>query len=139
MQSEEELLRECYELYEAAVKELDEGIKENNSVKMRDSAEKAWNAAVQAANALALKYTGLIPRSHYERRRALREVEQKVPGLAELGVYDRYAARSRLLHGEVFYEGVLDPDLLKIEIEKVSEFMEIVKAQIKRTGGHLPQ
>jgi len=138
MQSEEGLLRDSYEFYEAAVKELEEGVKENNSVKLRDSAEKAWNAAVQAANALALKYTGLIPRSHYERRRALREVEQKVPGLVELGVYDRYAARSRLLHGEVFYEGVLDPDLLKIEIEKVLEFMEIVKVRIKRTGGHLP-
>ncbi len=133
MESEEELLRDSYEFYQAAVKEMVEGIKENNTVKLRDSAEKAWNAAVQAANALALRYTGLIPRSHYERRRALREVEQKVPELAGLGIYDRYAARSRLLHGEVFYEGVLDPDLLKIEIEKVLEFMEIVKTQIKRT------
>jgi len=133
VESEEELLRDSYEFYQAAVKEMVEGIKENNTVKLRDSAEKAWNAAVQAANALALRYTGLIPRSHYERRRALREVEQKVPELAGLGIYDRYAARSRLLHGEVFYEGVLDPDLLKIEIEKVLEFMEIVKTQIKRT------
>ena len=133
MESEEELLRDSYEFYQAAVKEMVEGIKENNTVKLRDSAEKAWNAAVQAANALALRYTGLIPRSHYERRRALREVEQKVPELAGLSIYDRYAARSRLLHGEVFYEGVLDPDLLKIEIEKVLEFMEIVKTQIKRT------
>lgn len=133
MESEEELLKDSYEFYHAAIRELEDGTKEKNTVKLRDSAEKAWNAAVQAANALALKYTGLIPRSHYERRRALREVEQKIPELAKLGIYDRYAARSRLLHGEIFYEGVLDPNLLKIEIEKVLELMEIAKAHIKRT------
>ncbi|MEM3693021.1 MAG: PaREP1 family protein [Candidatus Bathyarchaeia archaeon] len=135
MGSEEEFLKDSYEFYRAAIKELQEGTREKNTVKLRDSAEKAWNAAVQAANALALKYTGLVPRSHYERRSALREVEQKVPELAKLGIYDRYAARSRLLHGEVFYEGVLDPNLLKIEIEKVFEFIEIAKAYIKPRGG----
>jgi len=132
MGSEEELLKDSYEFYYAALKELEEGIREKNTVKLRDSAEKAWNAAVQAANALALRYTGLTPRSHYERRSALREVEQKIPELAMLGIYDRYAARSRLLHGEVFYKGVLDPNLLKIEIKKVLEFIEIAKAHIKR-------
>ena len=133
MGSEEELLKDSYEFYYAAIRELEEGTKEKNTVKLRDSAEKAWNAAVQAANALALKYIGLIPRRHYERRSALREIEQKIPELAKLGIYDRYAARSRLLHGEIFYEGVLDPNLLKIEIEKVFELMEIAKAHIKRT------
>jgi len=132
MGSEEEFLKGSYEFYYAAVKELEEGIREKNTIKLRDSAEKAWNATVQAANALALKYAGLTPRSHYERRSALREVEQKVPELAKLGIYDRYAARSRLLHGEVFYEGVLDPNLLKVEIEKVLEFIEIAKAHIKK-------
>jgi len=127
------LLKDSYEFYHAAVKELEEGMKEKNTVKLRDSAEKAWNATVQAANALALKYAGVTARSHYERRSALREVEKKVPKLARLGIYDRYAARSRLLHGEVFYEGVLDPNLLKIEIEKVFEFIEIAKTHIKRT------
>ena len=59
-------------------------------------------------------------------------MNKKVPELAKLGIYDRYAARSRLLHGEVFYKGVLDPNLLKIEIKKVLEFIEIAKAHIKR-------
>jgi len=76
---------------------------------------------------------GFIPRSHYESRRALRQVEEKVPELTRLGIHDRYAARSRLLHGEVFCEGVLDPDLLEIEIDKVLEFIEIVRNQIQRT------
>jgi len=50
--------------------------------------------------------------------------------LAKLGIYDRYAARSRLLHGEVFYEGILDHDLLRLEIKKALEFIEIVKKSI---------
>jgi len=81
--------------------------------------------------ALAVTYTGLTPRGHYERRKAIREVEQKVPKPAKLGIYDRYAARSRLLHGEVFYEGVPDPSLLKIEIEKVLGLIEIAKACVR--------
>ena len=35
---------------------------------VRDSAEKAWNAVVQAVNALVLKYMERIPLSHFERR-----------------------------------------------------------------------
>lgn len=106
MGSVEELLKDSYEFYRAAVMGLEEGIRERNPVKLRDSAEKAWNAVVQAANALILKYLGIIPRSHYERRSALRQLEQRVSELAKLGIYDRYAARGRLLHGEIFYEGV---------------------------------
>ncbi|MEM3507494.1 MAG: hypothetical protein QW589_03710 [Candidatus Bathyarchaeia archaeon] len=47
--------------------------------------------------------------------------------LKELGIYDRYSARSRVLHGEVFYEGVYDIELLNLEIEKAKEFVEIIK------------
>lgn len=133
MGSEEELLKDSYQFYREATKEPEDGIRERNTVKLRDAAEKAWNATVQAANAMALRYVGLIPRSHYERRSALWEVEKRVPELARLGIYDRYAARSRLLHGEIFYEGVLDPDILKVEIEKVSEFIEIARTHLKKT------
>lgn len=64
-----------------------------------------------------------MPRSHYERRMALKELEDKVPRFREYGIYDRYAARSRLLHGEVFYEGVLDPELLGLELKKARELV----------------
>ena len=35
----------------------------------------------------------------------LRDAAEKAWNVRELGFYDRYAARSGLLHGEVFYEG----------------------------------
>jgi len=53
VESKEELSRYSYEFHRAAVEDMQEGIKENNTVKVRDSAENTWNAAVQAANALA--------------------------------------------------------------------------------------
>ncbi len=133
MEGEEALLKDSYEFYHESIKELEEGVKERSTIKLRDAAEKAWNAVVQAANALILRHAGFTPRSHHERRSALRDIERKIPELAKLAIYDRYAARSRLLHGEVFYEGVFDPDLLKMEIEKVLEFIEIVKAYVRVT------
>lgn len=130
MENEEKLLEESYGFYNEAIKELEEGIKEGNTIKLCDAAEKAWNAVVQATNALILKRIGFLPKSHYERRRALKEIEDKDKELAKLGIYDRYAARSRLLHGEVFYKGILDHDLLRLEIKKALEFIEIIKKSI---------
>ena len=79
--------------HEESIKEFEEGVKENNPYKIRDSAEKAWNATIQATNALILKLSGKLPSSHWERRRMLR---------------DRYGARERSLHEAVFYEGYID-------------------------------
>jgi len=127
----EELLKEAKLFYGEAVDELEKAINEGSRVKMRDAAEKAWNAVVQAANALALTVEGEVPRSHYERRISLKNIEAKIPSALEKGVYDRYAARSRLLHGEIFYEGVFDPDLLRVEVEKAGDFIKIVENIIK--------
>lgn len=99
-----ELLKSADEFIELAFREFEEGIAKKSNVKLRDSAEKAWSAVVQAVNALILKKEGHIPRSHYERRIALRNLEKSNEHLKELGIHDRYGARSRLLHGEVFYE-----------------------------------
>lgn len=127
MSSVDELLKSADEFIDLAFRGFEKAVVEKSNIKLRDSAEKAWNAVVQAANALILEKEGYTPRSHYERRLALRNLEKSDERLRELGIYDRYGARSRLLHGEVFYEGVYDIDLLKLEIEKAKEFVEIVK------------
>ncbi|MEM2617653.1 MAG: hypothetical protein QXL64_08990 [Thermofilaceae archaeon] len=41
-------LEDAFRSYEEALKELEEGVRENNAYKIRDSAEKAWNAVVQS-------------------------------------------------------------------------------------------
>ncbi|MEM1883964.1 MAG: hypothetical protein QXE14_05100, partial [Candidatus Bathyarchaeia archaeon] len=73
---------------------------------IRDSAEEAWNAVVEAVNALVLKHMERIPSSHFERRKMLREIEGKDKRVEGLGILDRYMARYKVLHGETFYEGV---------------------------------
>jgi hypothetical protein len=117
------LLSSARELYERALSEFEEAVARNDVIGIRDSAEKAWNAVVQAINALIIHYTGVTPMSHFERRRKLRELERSVREVGELGLADRYMARFRVLHGETFYEGVIDVEQLRDEMVKVGRII----------------
>jgi len=119
--------------YEEALKEFEEGIRENNAYKIRDSAEKAWNAIIQATNALILKLTGKLPSSHWERRRMLRELEAKLPEIGRLMLRDRYGARERHLHEMVFYEGNIDVEDIKYELERVKAYLNDVSKILRST------
>jgi HEPN domain-containing protein len=121
------LLLSARDLYERALRDFEEAIVKNDVIGIRDSAEKAWNAVVQAINALLLHYTGVMPRSHFERRKMLRELERSVREVGELGLSDRYMARFKVLHGETFYEGVIDVEQLKDEMVKVKKIIEDVE------------
>jgi len=112
--------------FEESIKEFEEGVRENDSYKIRDSAEKAWNAVVQATNALILKLSGKLPSSHWERRRMLRELETRVPEIGKLMLRDRYGARERHLHEMVFYEGNIDVEDIRYELEKVRAYLDDV-------------
>ncbi len=114
-----------------AIKEFESGIGENNHYKIRDSVEKAWNAVIQASNALILKFMNKIPSSHWERRRLLRELERKYPELENYGFRDRYLARERNLHEIVFYEGIIDIEDIKVEFEKVKKYIKDIEKLIK--------
>jgi len=120
-------LEDSWSLFERGVKELEEGLKEGDALKVRDGAEKLWNAVVSAANALVLSRTGIVPASHWERRRLLDRLEEAEPELERLGLRDRYGARERYLHEMTFYDGIMDPEMLKREVEKVRKFLEDVQ------------
>ena len=117
------LLASARELYERALREFEEAVARNDVIGIRDSAEKAWNAVVQAINALIIYYTGVTPMSHFERRRKLRELERSVREVRELGLADRYVARFKVLHGETFYEGVIDVEQLRDEMVRVGRII----------------
>ena len=112
---------------EEALKEFKVGVENNDAIRIRDAAEKAWNAAVQATNALILYYLGKTPSSHWERRRLLRELERVKPEVESLGLRDRYSARERNLHELVFYEGVIDVNDVEFELEKAKTYVEDVR------------
>jgi hypothetical protein len=46
---------------EEALGEFRDGVANNDIVRVRDAAEKAWNAVIQATNALILHYLGKTP------------------------------------------------------------------------------
>ena len=112
---------------EEALKEFRDGIANNDMIRVRDAAEKAWNAVIQATNALILYYIGKTPSSHWERRRLLRELEREKPEMESLGFRDRYSARERNLHEMVFYEGLIDVSDAELELEKAKRYVEDVR------------
>jgi HEPN domain-containing protein len=126
------LLLSARDLYESALRDFEEALVKNDVIGVRDSAEKAWNAVVQAINALLLHYTGVMPRSHFERRKMLRELERSVREVGELGLSDRYMARFKILHGETFYEGIIDAEQLKDEMVKVKKIIEDVEKLVSK-------
>jgi len=112
------LLEDARSFLERGARELEEGLREGDALKVRDGAEKLWSAVVSAANALVLSRTGIVPASHWERRRLLDLIEERVPEVEKLGLRDRYGARERCLHEMVFYEGVIDVEDVKCELER---------------------
>lgn len=116
---------------EEALKEFKVGVENNDTIRIRDAAEKAWNAVVQATNTLILYYLDKTPSSHWERRRLLRELERVKPEVESLGLRDRYSARERNLHELVFYEGVIDVNDVEFELEKAKKYVEDVRKLLR--------
>jgi hypothetical protein len=118
-------LNEAWSFLKAAEEEFAEA--KEDPVRIRDAAEKAWNAVVQATDALIYALTGVRVMSHYERRMALRDIEKRRVDVKKLGLRDRYMARYKILHGETFYEGIVDVEEVKVEFEKVEEYIKDVE------------
>src|SRR6266540_3995382 len=90
---------------QTAREELDEGLRTQNYVKVRDAAEKAWNAVIQATDH-AMRVRGRTPlpgqEAHRDRKNFLDEI-----GRGDL--LRQYTYFSERLHGDVFYWGAHMP------------------------------
>jgi len=127
-------LEDAENFIERGVEELEEGVKTNDTIKIRDAAEKLWNAVMSATNALILYYLDIVPASHWERRKLLEKLEEIDPRVEELGFRDRYGARERYLHMMTFYDGIIDLDMLRREVDKVKKYVNDVKSLIARSA-----
>jgi len=116
-------LQVAWEFLKAAETEFKEA---KSEVEVRDAAEKAWGAVVQATDALIYALKGRKPLSHFERRKALRELEEEVEAVRRLGLRDRYMARYKALY-EAFYEGVVDREEVRLELEEARKYVEDVE------------
>ena len=94
------IFADAEEMYAAALERLAAG-------DIRDAADKAWCAALQATNALILARTGELPPKSPNTTRGLRRLAATDPNLRTLA--DRYASRRDFLHGDCFYSGDCEP------------------------------
>jgi len=123
----QDFVKGAKDLLTEAEKEFERALKEENKILFRDASEKAWLAVVEATNYLFLTHGITPPKSHWERRRRLDELEEKDFKVRELGLRDRFAARDYHLHQLGFYEGLIDENLMKIELEKVRKYIEDIE------------
>jgi len=128
------LLEDAENFIERGVEELEEGVKTNDTIKIRDAAEKLWSTVVNATNALVLYYLDVVPASYWERRKLLGKLEEMNPRVDELEFRDRYGARERYLRMMTFYDGIIDFDMLRREVDKVKKYVSDVKNLVARSA-----
>jgi len=123
----ERLLQSVEEIYRGAVEELKRASKESKPMLLRDSCEKGWLAVVEATNILFFKKSLGPAESHRDRREKLWKLEAEDATLKALGIYDRVNARAFSLHVQGFYEGTLDEESIKRELEMVRRYIDDVR------------
>jgi len=57
-------IEDSWSFYRRGAEEVKRGLESGDVLRVRDGAEKLWNAVVSAANALVLSYTDTVPASH---------------------------------------------------------------------------
>lgn len=118
------LLEAAREVLSYAVEELDRALKLGDVFLYRNAADKAFLALVLAVNALVLARVGVVPRSHGERRRALREM-----GREDLRAL--YSDLMKTLHEEALYEGVYQPDEVRYAVGRVERLIGEVEDALR--------
>ena len=95
-----ETFDDAREMYGAALERLAAG-------DIRDAAEKAWCATLQATNAVIYERTGTMPEKTPNTSRELDRLAEQTKQLATL--VGRYYTRQGQLHGQCFYLGLCEP------------------------------
>lgn len=116
----EDLFQDAQSLYQEALHELSRG-------NIRNAAEKAWGATVQASNALILTKTGIKPERVSITTGQLHKLRSKDPRLAEKAITERYHERADFLHGRCFYDGICDQEETKRIVEETKDYIEDVR------------
>ena len=105
--------------------ELEEGLSTNNHVRIRDAAEKAWNAAIQATDHAMQAHDRLpIPG-----RDAHRDRRDFLESIGRWDLAQKYTYFAERLHGDVFYGGAAVPTAsLRRYLDEVEDYIRQVSA-----------
>jgi len=99
-----------------ATEELERGRKMRQNFLLRNSADKAFLAVVQAVNDAVKAKLGKVPLNHSERRRFLRDW-----GREDLRA--EYSDLMKDLHEDCFYTGIIDEEVIDAAFKKAGEFI----------------
>jgi hypothetical protein len=110
-----------------ARQEAREGFAKQNSIQVRDAAEKAWNAAIQATD-LAMRFRGQRPApgpgAHQDRSEFLFSIGRR-------DLQKQFAFFADRLHGGCFDEGRMPhEEEMNLWLDEVAQFVTDVKAGI---------
>ena len=106
-----------------AMEELDRAGKLRDILLYRD-ADKAFLALTVAINEYIRAVRGVVPRSHSERRRVLREMECE--DLRAL-----YSDIMKTLYEEAFYEGVYQPEEVRYAMKLVARIIDELENELR--------
>ena len=123
-------------LYEEALVAFEQGKGSENPKAIREAAEKAWGAMVQATNSLFEKRRLPLPRTPAGRRARLADLERLDGRIKQLGFRDRFGAREHFLHEDCYFDGICPVDLLEEDIfSKVRDYIKDAASYVNQ-GGH---
>ncbi|MFQ6073306.1 MAG: hypothetical protein ACE5KT_11510 [Methanosarcinales archaeon] len=112
---ENDYFRKVIEFFDRGRKEYEDGLRERDTLKVREGCEKIFHSFVELSNGILSEHGIQIPKNHIERSKRLDTI-----GLGS--TYDWIKER---LHNICYYEGVIEVDWLKSAIDSV-------KAEIER-------
>ena len=123
---EVKFLGEARKFLDAAHTEFERGVKEGRDEAIRDAAEKAWNATVQATTALLLAkgFNEEEVKTYRQKRLTLEELSIKDEEVRRLGLGDRFMAREYRLHVRCFYDGEYTQDAIREELDKAKQYID---------------
>ncbi len=111
----EALFNDASAMHGAALSQMADG-------DIRDAAEKAWCATLQATNAVILAQAGVLPERTPVTSRELNKLRAASNRFESL--VRRYYTRQGLLHGECFYLGFCEPrEEVERRIRETSEYI----------------
>jgi hypothetical protein len=103
-----------------AREELEQALVQNNAVLVRDAAEKAWNAVVQATD----HFMRTHGRTALPGRDAHRDRRDFLVGVGRRDLAEKYTFFAERLHGDVFYGGAIPPAAeLRLYMDEVSDYL----------------
>ena len=112
------------EILSYALEELDRAEKLRDMLLYRNAADKAFLALIVAINEYIRAVRGVVPKSHSERRRVLREI-----GREDLRAL--YSDIMKTLYEEAFYEGVYQPEEVRYAMKLVARIIDELENELR--------